>query len=214
MRPLFERARPTEFDQVVGQPEAVKRLKAMEARDGLAGQVYWFAGLSGTGKTSFAKIIANKVSGWSIREIPVKQVDEKSLEKWEQSTSMRCIDGSGHALVINEAHGLKPNAVLFLLDMLERLRPYCVVIFTTTNDGQTQLLEDHMDAAPLLSRCKIFQLNSHGEELALAFALHCRKLAQAESLDGKPIADYVQLVRKHNYNLRACLNAIESCEML
>jgi hypothetical protein len=71
-----------------------------------------------------------------------------------------------------------------------------------------------MDTAPLLSRCVQLQLQSSGEDLELAFALHVRKVAQTEQLDGKPIGDYLALVRKNKHNLRACLNAIESCEML
>jgi replication-associated recombination protein RarA len=136
MLSLFERARPTEFSQVVGQDAIVKRLTALESRQALGGRAYWIAGLSGTGKTTLAKIIAGKIAGeFSTTEISVKQLDVKALDDWERSTRMKCIDGQGHALIVNEAHGLKPNTIYHLLDLLERLRPYCVVIFTTTNEG-------------------------------------------------------------------------------
>jgi replication-associated recombination protein RarA len=215
MPPLFERVRPREFDQVVGQDAITKRLAALEARNALGGRAYWISGLSGTGKTTLAKIIAGKVaSEFATTEIPVKQLDAKTLDDWERSCRMRCIDGRGHALIVNEAHGLKPNTIYQLLDVLERLRDYCVVIFTTTNEGQAALFEDCMDTAPLLSRCVNLQLQSYGADLELAFAIHVRKVAQAENLDGRPISDYVNLVRKHKHNLRACFQSVDSGELL
>lgn len=215
MPPLFERARPRDFDQVVGQDAIVKRLTSMEARGQLGGRAFWISGLSGTGKTTLAKIIAGKVaSEFATTEIAVKQLDTKALDEWERSTRSRCIDGRGHALIVNEAHGLKPNTIYQLLDVLERLRDYCVVIFTTTNEGQAALFEDCIDTAPLLSRCVNLQLQSTGADLELAFALHVRKVAQAENLDGKPIADYLALVRRHRHNLRACFQSVDSGELL
>jgi len=207
MSPLFERARPTDFAQAVGQDAIVKRLQALEQRQALGGRAYWVSGLSGTGKTTLGKIIASKIaSEYGTTEVSVKQLDVKALDDWERSTRMRCIDGQGHALIVNEAHGLKPNTIYHLLDMLERLRDYCVVIFTTTNEGQAQLFEDNLDTAPLLSRCVQLQLQSSGSDLELSFDLHVRKVAHAEQLDGKPIGDYLALARKYKHNLRACLN--------
>jgi replication-associated recombination protein RarA len=215
MAALYERVRPRDFDAVVGQDAIIRRLKSLEQRNALGGRAYWISGLSGTGKTTLAKIIANKVaSDFATTEIPVKQLDAKALDDWERSTRMKCIDGRGHALIVNEAHGLKPNTIYQLLDVLERLRDYCVVIFTTTNEGQAALFEDCMDTAPLLSRCVNLQLQSSGADLELAFAIHVRKVAQAENLDGRPIGDYVNLVRRHKHNLRACFQSVDSGELL
>lgn len=215
MQPLFEKHRPREFSQLVGQDAIVKRLMAMDARGDLGGRAWWIAGSSGTGKTTLAKIIAGKIAGeFSTTEIPVKSLTAKVLEDWERSTRCRCIDNTGHALIINEAHGLRKDTVFHLLDLLERLKSYAVVIFTTTTEGQAQLFEDNTDTAPLMSRCVQLQLKTNGPELSMAFAKHVRAIAQQEQMDGKPITEYLALLARHKNNLRACFNSIESGEML
>ena len=64
------------------------------------------------------------------------------------------------------------------------------------------------------SRATVLEFESRGEQLVLDFACHVRKIAQAEGCDGKPIGAYIDLVRKSNHNLRACLMAVESGAML
>jgi len=62
----------------------------------------------------------------------------------------------------------------------------------------------------LMSRCTVLQLESRGAALELAFAVHLRDVAQREGLDGQPIDKYVGLVREQQFNLRGCLQQIES----
>ncbi|MDX1963924.1 MAG: AAA family ATPase [Pirellulales bacterium] len=210
MPALFERERPTTLDGVVGQPLTVKRLTALKER-GWGGRAYWISGLSGTGKTTIAKIIASDVaSEFATTETSVSRFTPKALKDWEDSLCCRCIDGKGHALIVNEAHGLRNATITDFLDVLERLPEYAVVIFTTTNEGQEALFEDCMDTAPLLSRCIRLELLSNGKELELAFALEARRIAQKHGLDGKPIGAYVELVRQCKHNMRAVLQAIDS----
>ena len=134
-----------------------------------------------------------------------------ALDKIESDMQYRGF-GSGKAYIINEAHGLRKTTIRRLLGLLENLPSYVVFIFTTTKQGQEKLFDDQIDASPLLSRCIDIQLTNQG--LARTFAEHCRSIATAENLNGKPVESYIRLAQKCKNNCRAMLNEIESGAML
>ena len=99
-----------------------------------------------------------------------------------------------------------------LLVMLEATPPWATWVFTTTCDGQESLFDDQEDAAPLLSRCAVIPLARR--DLAKAFAERAREIAQAEGLNGRPLADYQKLAQRCRNNFRAMLQEIEAGAML
>ena len=211
---LAERARPKTLDDVIGQDRAKKRIECL-AKNGLGGRAYWISGLSGTGKTTLAKILADKIAGdFGTDEMDASDCTPKAIKDWEQRLRCKPMGATGWCLVINESHGLRKDAIRQLLVTLERLPAYASVIFTTTNEGQSSLFEDCIDSGPLMSRCTTIQLNSSGPDLELAFACHLRTIAAREGLDGKPITSYVELVRKCRFNLRQALQEVESGVMI
>ena len=82
-------------------------------------------------------------------------------------------------------------------------------IFTTTTEGEQLLLEDKVDAPPLLSRCQVVRLES-GPQTRAAFAKAVRSIAQEWNMDGQPPADYLYLADAEDCNMRAMLQRIES----
>lgn len=209
---LTEQYRPKALNDVIGQDKAVKRLMFLGAR-GMGGRAYWIAGLSGTGKTTLARIIADQVAGEWSEEIDAAECTPRAIVEWEKRLRCRPMGGIGWALVINESHGLRKDAVRQFLVTLERLPEFATVIFTTTNEGQQSLFDDCIDASPLMSRCTVIQLESRGAALELSFAVHLRGIAQREGMDGQEISRYIDLVRANKFNLRACLQEIEAGAM-
>jgi replication-associated recombination protein RarA len=211
---LADELRPDDFDDVVGQEATIKKLKFLQSRGGLSGRSYWFAGLSGTGKTTLARIIAGIVSPQFQEELDVGQCSVSRIAQWDAKTRCKPIDGTGWILVVNEAHGLKKDAIRHFLDVMERLPAYAAIVFTTTIEGQLSLFEDSLDASPLTSRCTVLELESKGEKLELAFAIYLRRISRERGLGDRPLPDYVALVRRHKFNLRACIQSLESGELL
>ena len=119
--------------------------------------------------------------------------------------------GSGYALIVNEAHGLTKPVIEILLDVLENLPDNVLVVFTTTRDGQ-DLFEEQLDSGPFASRCINITLASRG--LCEPFAERAKAIAKREGLDGKPISDYIRLMKNCRNNLRMALQQIEAGAML
>jgi len=210
---LFEQYRPKALEDVLGQDKAVKTIKRLIER-GIGGRALWISGASGTGKTTIAKIIANSIADdIYIQEFDcADQLSVSALDKIEDDMAYRAFGKGGRAIIVNETHGLRKQSIRRLLGLLERIPEYVVFIFTTTRAGQEKLFDDQIDANPLLSRCIEIQLTNQG--LAKVFAKHCRNIATAENLNGKPLESYVKLAARCHNNCRMILNEIESGCML
>jgi len=217
MVPLFERFRPSQWSDVVGQDKVIAKLNALRQRGGLSGRAYFISGSSGTGKTTIARLIASEVaSPDNIEELDVGECTIAKLEEIERGffqLGMFAGDKRGKAFIIEEVHGIKRDPMRRLLKTIEgRLPPHVVFIFTTTTDGADTLFEDCIDAGPFASRC--LQLPLSRRDLAKPFAERARMIAQQENMDGKPIEKYIRLFQDNKNNFRAVLNAIEAGEML
>jgi DNA polymerase III gamma/tau subunit len=213
MATLHEKYRPAKFADVVGQDRALKCLMGMRDRSGLGGKAYWIAGPSGTGKTTLARLIASEVADpINIDELDATGMSASAIQTIERESHIYGMGAkSGRAYIVNEAHGLNKAAVRQLLTTLERVPAHVVWIFTTTDDG-AEALFDGIDAGPLTSRCTDVPMARRG--LAEGLAQRALEIARAENLDGKPLSQYLELVKQKRNNMRAVLCHIEAGGML
>ena len=213
MKTLYEKYRPSTFDEVLGQDKAIKKIQLLLARN-WGSRAWWISGASGTGKTTIAQIIAAQgADDLYITEFDsADQLSVSEIDKIEQDMHYFAPGKGGRAYIVNEAHGLRQTIIRRLLGLLERIPDHVCIIFTTTKQGESKLFDDQIDANPLLSRCAKIELTNQG--LAKVFAEHCREIATKEDLNGKPIASYVRLAQNCKNNCRQMLMTIESGEML
>lgn len=212
MQTLFEKYRPREWSEVIGQDKAVGKLRGLAGR-GLGGRALFLQGKSGVGKTTLAYLAAREVADdFHIQEIDAGKLTLARLSEIESEQQHFGFGKGGRVFIVNEAHGLRKDTIRQLLVMLERLPSHVLWIFTTTNDGADMLFEDCADASPLLSRCIVIALTCQG--LSKPFAEHLRRCAIAEGLDGQDIGVYVRLMQDKKNNLRAGFQEVESGRML
>lgn len=205
---LYEKYRPKSLDDLVGQDDVVKRLKLL--RD-MRGQVLWFYGPPGGGKTSAARILAQQVADpYDFVSINAQRVTLEMVRDWQVSCRVPPLGAMAHVFVIDEAHLLRGPIISELQTVLEEpeVQHSAMWLFTTTVSGQQRLFDSKLDFEPFLSRAKVYEFSTHGHELD--FAQRVMEIAQAEGLDGQPLSAYVELIRKCKGNMRLAIQEVES----
>lgn len=219
MQALYEEHRPKSLDEIVGQAKAVRTIRGLADRapatsyghyPGLVGRVFWITGVSGTGKTSLARIIARMVcEQYAIEELDAADLGIDRIREIESECRIRPIGCLARSYIINEAHTLRGAILARLNTTLEtpavsKNSTWC---FTTTLDGEKKLFTDEIETIPFSSRTIQIRL---GDPDVIPTAQHLQRVAQSHNLDGQPLAEYVKLLRSNHGNIRQCLQDIDA----
>lgn len=137
MSTLHTHYRPTDFDDVIGQDHAIKALKGIIGRD--TSHAFLFAGPSGTGKTTLARIVAAKVG---VQKANIMEFDASTntgiedIRTLQQLLQYRAHGGGSKAIIIDEAHGLSKQAWNALLKVTEEPPEFIYFFLCTTEPGK------------------------------------------------------------------------------
>jgi DNA polymerase III gamma/tau subunit len=195
----------------LGQDKALKKIAGWR-KTGLGGKAVWITGLSGTGKTTIARLLAAEFApSWDTQEIDAQDLSLELLRQLERDFTYSRPFGKGRCIIVNEAHSLAGHLVSRMLTLMEQTPDWMLWIFTTTIEGD-ELFDDKFDATPFLSRCLRLPLSRR--DLTAAFATKLKEFAQREGFDGKPIEAYVELFRQNRNNFRDCWQAVENGDMV
>lgn len=209
---LYEVLRPRRFDDVVGQDDLVRRLRAMADQRQFGGQSLWFAGASGTGKTTLARIVAGHVTGgceFAEVEVDSTGLNPKEIDAFERQSRGRPLGAGGWCFIVNESHGLRKDTVRQLLVTLERVPDHVAWCFTTTLAGQEALFEGCEDSHPLLSRCIYLPLEHRVERLERPQMQYLAQVALSQGIPVDP-AKLVAAIRRCRCNMREQLQLLTS----
>lgn len=150
-RPLADRIRPQELDEIVGQEGLVGAegsLTQLLASGRTPSMVFW--GPPGTGKTTLARIVAQK-SDLHFEQLSAIQSGVADLKKIFAAAKMRHQEGKSTLLFVDEIHRFNRAQQDTFLPYIE---DGTIILFGATTENPSFDLN-----AALLSRCQIMVLN-------------------------------------------------------
>ena len=203
MQPLAERLRPQTLDDYIGQKHLVGEkaiLRQMIESGRVASFILW--GPPGVGKTTLAKIIANKLDRpfYTLSAVTsgVKDVREV-IEKAKQNRFFS--QGGNPILFIDEIHRFSKSQQDSLLGAVEN--GTVTLIGATTENPSFEVI------TPLLSRCQVYVLKSLENDDLLELAK--RAITTDSDLKNREIVldETESLLRYSGGDARKLLNIIE-----
>lgn len=138
MESLNIKYRPRTFEDVCGQNITVKLLhKVIETKK--FQNVYLFAGSSGCGKTTTARIFANSINKGIGSPIEIDAASNNGVDEVRaiiDSAKQRAIVGEYKIFIIDEAHAITTQGWQAFLKGIEEPPKYTIFIFCTTDPNK------------------------------------------------------------------------------
>ncbi|HEY4513105.1 MAG TPA: DNA polymerase III subunit gamma/tau [Candidatus Paceibacterota bacterium] len=154
---LYRKYRPKNFEEVLGQDHIVKVLESSVDTNKVS-HAYLFVGSHGTGKTSVARIFADRI-GVSANDL--YEIDAASnrgiedIKELRDGTRVLPFDSKYKVYIIDEVHMLSKDAWGALLKTLEEPPKHVIFILATT--------ELHKVPETIISRCQVFTFKKPSE---------------------------------------------------
>lgn len=157
---LYRKYRPSNFNEVVGQDHIVDVLESSIESDTVS-HAYLFIGSRGTGKTTVARIFADKIG---VSKNDLYEIDAASnrgiddIRELRDGVRVLPFDSKYKVYIIDEVHMLSKDAWGALLKTLEEPPKHVIFILATT--------EIQKVPETIISRCQVFSFKRATDAMA------------------------------------------------
>ncbi|MBO5423994.1 MAG: DNA polymerase III subunit gamma/tau [Lachnospiraceae bacterium] len=155
---LATKYRPKNFNEVVEQDVTVKILQKVIEK-GTPKNAYLFAGESGDGKTTLARIFANKLNNGEGDPIEIDAASNNGVDQVRailEAANQRALTGTYKVFIIDEAHAITSAGWQAFLKGIEEPPMYTIFMFCTT--------EPHKIPATILNRLQRYNITKISNE--------------------------------------------------
>lgn len=169
--------RPKTFDEVVGNEKEIDAfIISLDKEDGKHSFV--ITGPSGCGKTTLARIAASHVGGDSLSITELNTADNRGIETVRSIIDQcRYSMGKTRVFIIDEAHGLTPDAKRAFLKITEEPPEHVYFFFLTTDHIKLFKGDEGKALKTRLEPIKVVSIKP------AAIYKHLRRVAKKERLD-------------------------------
>lgn len=203
----IEKYRPMRLEEIVGQDEIVRRLRAYVSTGNMPHLL--FTGSAGVGKTTAAIALAREFFGdaWQMNFRELNASDERGIDvvrtQIKQFARISPLEGARFKILfLDEADALTPDAQAALRRTMENYSQTCRFILSC--NYSSRIID------PIQSRCAIFRFSPLGRE---AIEKEMRRIAEMEGLEITP--DGMEaIVYIAQGDMRRAINALQGASML
>lgn len=138
MRALANKYRPKTFSELIGQPITAQILQNQINTNSIS-HTYLFAGNTGCGKTSIAKILANEINKGVGEPIEIDGASNNGVDNVRtiiENAKQRSLTSEYKVFIIDECHAITTQGWQAFLKGIEEPAPYTIYIFCTTEPNK------------------------------------------------------------------------------
>lgn len=203
MESLAVKYRPKEFSDVSSQKALIKILEQQIKINSFSNAMI-FAGPSGTGKTTLARIFANKINKGRGEPIEVDAASNNGVDNIRliiDSAIERSLDSEYKIFIIDECHMITTAGWNAFLKCIEEPPKYTIFIFCTTDPQKIP--------QTITNRCQVFSLNRVDDASIynrLAYICDCENYNRA----GNTGISYI--TKLSNGSMRQAISYLDKCK--